>query len=189
MKPGIGNYLSIVAILGMSLPANAFEDAAATQPQRVITDVALTESGDLLGAVVQKNGHPLAGQTVQIMSQNKIIALAKTDTAGRYRIKGLRSGVHQINTRHQQQVCRIWTQAAAPPTAQKGLITAQSQAVVLGQNGDYVEFGSSEIIGLAIFGGATAATLISTLGSDSSSSVTGSGSGGLGGGGGDTASP
>ena len=189
MKPGIGNYLSIVAILGMSLPANAFEGAAATQPQRVITDVALTKTGDLLGAVVQKDGRPLAGQTVQIVSQNKIIAVAKTDVQGRYQIKGLRTGVHQINTRHQQQVCRIWTQSAAPPTAKKGLITAQSQAVVLGQNEQNLEIGSSQILGLAIFGGATAATLVSTLGSNDSSSVSGSGSGGQGGGGGNTASP
>lgn len=194
MKPGIRIQLAIVAILGISLPitdAKAADGVPIAKGQRVITDVTLTQTGDLLGAVVQNNGHPLAGQTVQVLSNNKVVAVAKTDVAGRYRIKGLRNGVHQVNTRHQQQVCRLWKHAAAPPTAQKGLITAQSAAIMRGQNDGFIEIGSTQMLGLAVFGGATAATLVSTLGNDNTTSSSLSGSGGFGSGGNNdsTASP
>lgn len=189
MKPGIGNFLSFLAVAVVAVPANAFEEPAA--PNRTITDISLTANGELLGAIVNKNGQPLVANPVQVFSQQKLVVAAKTDSNGRYRIKGLRTGLHVIRIAGKDQACRLWTAKTAPPTAKRGLVTANDGTIVRGQSDDdYYELGSPQILGLAVFGGATAATLISTLGADDDDTLGGaSGDGSGSGGGGDPASP
>lgn len=199
MKPGIGNYLSILAALGMALPLNTLEAGDQTPSSvakaKVITDVSLSPEGDLLGAVVHKDGRPIKGQSVHVLAKHIVIASAKTDAKGRYRIRGLRNGIHQVKIAGQEQVCRIWAPKTAPPSCQRGLITTNDGRVVRGQDGDSYALGGADLVGLAIFGGATAVTLVSTLGA-SDSDVSGSGLGSAGGSGnndsagsGDPASP
>lgn len=181
MKPGIGNYLSIIAAVGMALPLNTIsaseQSIAGSAPAKIITDVSLSAEGDLLGAVLKKDGSPIAGQAVHVLAKQKVIASAKTDARGRYRIRGLRNGFHQVRVAGREQACRIWTTKTAPPAAQRGLITTNSGVIVRGQDGEFA-FGGADLVGLAVFGGATAVTLITALDDDNSSASLGSGSGG-----------
>lgn len=183
MKPGIGNYLSIIAAVGMALPLSTTSASehptAGAVPAKIITDVSLSADGDLLGAVLKKDGTPIAGQPVHVLAKQKVVASARTDVRGRYRIRGLRNGIHQVKVAGREQACRIWTAKTAPPAAQRGLITTNNGVTVRGQNGDFA-FGGADLVGLAVFGGATAVTLITALDDDNSSASLSSGSGGSG---------
>lgn len=166
MKSLTGKALSLIALAGMILPAQAFDKPApvARDTKAAIADVALTSQGELQGLIVRKTGEPMAAEVVRVLHNGKVVAAAKSDAKGRYTIRGLRPGTHQIKTAGGEQICRLWQAQTAPPTAKKGLVTAEG-TVVRGQLGG-IEFGSTEMIGLVLFGGVTAVTLATTLDSD-----------------------
>lgn len=163
MKSLTGKALSLIALAGMILPAQAF-DQPAPAAKAAIADVALTANGELQGLIVRRTGEPVAAEVVRVLHNGKVVAAAKSDTNGRYTIRGLRPGTHQIKTAGTEQICRLWHAQTAPPTAKKGLVTAEG-TVVRGQLGG-IEFGSTEMIGLVLFGGVTAVTLATTLDND-----------------------
>jgi len=164
MKSLTGKTLSLIALAGMILPAQAFEQPAAV-PTATITDVCLTPQGELQGLVVRQNGQPVAGEVVRVMHNSKVVAAARTDARGRYTVKGLRPGTHKVSALRGEQVCRLWQAQTAPPAAKKGLISTESQRLVRGQDGGF-EIGTAELVGLTIFGGVAAVTLATTLDGD-----------------------
>ena len=169
MKSLTGKALSLIALAGMILPAQAFEQPAAVETAR-IADVALTPQGELQGLVVRQNGQPVAGEVVRVVHNSKMVAAARTDARGRYTIKGLRPGTHKISALNGEQICRLWHSQTAPPAAKKGLISTESQRIVRGQNGGF-EIGTTELVGLAVFGGVAAVTLATTLDGDDDDSA------------------
>ena len=128
MKTSLGNWLSVIAIAGMALPVQAGEISTPT-----VTDVALSNSGSLSGAVVNNAGKPLVNSPIQIMHKKAVVARAKTDAAGRYSVQGLRSGLHVVRTVNSQRACRFWTASTAPPAAKRGLVLTSSSIIVRGQ--------------------------------------------------------
>ncbi|MEM9660324.1 MAG: hypothetical protein AAF961_18320, partial [Planctomycetota bacterium] len=94
--------------------------------------------------------------------------LFRTDESGEFRATHLRSGVYRIRVGNQIQVCRVWQQGAAPPSANRGLLFVTNEQVVLGQQcgspvgcGNAVDCGTCRP-GLAhplLFGGIVAAAI------------------------------
>lgn len=129
MNRSFGTWLSALAICVMTLPVSAMEPSA----KRTVTDISLTASGDLLGAIVDDAGRPLANAPIQVLHKTTVVAKAKTDAAGRYSVQGLRSGLHIVQTVNQSQACRFWNAGSAPPSAKRGLVMASSNTVLRGQ--------------------------------------------------------
>lgn len=165
MKTFTGKVLSLFALAGMILPAQAFDQPASVTKAQV-TDIALSATGELHGIVVRPDGQPISAEIVRVSHNGKQIAAARSGVDGRYVIKGLRPGTHHVKALNKEQVCRLWQAETAPPAAKKGLITTQASTVVRGQDGGFLELGSSELFGLVLFGGVTAVTLATTLDND-----------------------
>lgn len=129
MKTSFGTWLSAFAICAMALPVHAVEPST----NRAVADVAFTQSGDLIGVIVDATGKPMANAPVQILHKTTVVATAKTNVAGRYSVQGLRSGLHIVQTSRTSQPCRFWNANAAPPSAKRGLVLAGTDNVLRGQ--------------------------------------------------------
>ena len=165
MIKSFGNLLAVLAIVGMALPVQA-ADVPAT---RTIQDVKLTKDNLLLGVVIGATGHPESNAVVRISHGKKVVATIKTDSKGRYAVRGLRAGVHTVKTSQSQSTCRFWTAQTAPPTAKTALINSHNELVVRGQSGEGL---GGVLLPLAFFGAVAAVTIVSTTDDDEQSIVT-----------------
>lgn len=172
MKSDIGNCLSVIAVLCMAVPVQAFNEPVLPVATAPIADVALTQGGCFLGLVVADDGSPRGNVPVTVFHEDVMVAQAKTDVTGRYSIKGIRSGMHIVRTPISEQPCRFWTPQTAPPSARQALVTSRQTSIVRGQFacgeqccGDSGEgcggdcSGGCGLPGGALFGGASMGTL------------------------------
>ncbi|MBX3434792.1 MAG: carboxypeptidase regulatory-like domain-containing protein [Pirellulales bacterium] len=102
-------------------------------PAPRVVDVKLDARGALAGVVTNPQGVPVAGQTVVVADAKPVVG-ATTDQQGRFRIEGVRGGVHQVQVGGQVQMCRAWTPAAAPPSAAPQLLVVENADLALAQN-------------------------------------------------------
>ena len=130
------------ACAGMMSPVATFgavpgEDSARTSQSAskvVIRDVALTTGGTLAGQVVDTHGRGLAGLPVTIHRQGNAARQTTTDGQGLFSVTNLDGGVYEVIAAQQVSHYRVWTSAAAPPSATAGmLLVANGEAVVRGQ--------------------------------------------------------
>lgn len=135
MKNNLGIRFAALAVTALVLPLNAAEPRSTATHSAPLIDVALAQGGELVGVILGSDGSPVSDTLVQVLYRRSIIATVKTDAQGRWRIQGLRSGVHVVRTSQSQQTCRFWTAEAAPPLAKRGIILAGSNAVIRGQCG------------------------------------------------------
>lgn len=163
MKTTFGNWLSALAICALTCPAQAIEPSTGAS---TVTDVALAETGDFFGAVVDGTGKPLANVPVQVVHNQRVVATAKTNSKGSYSVQGLRSGLHIVQTANKSQACRFWTAASAPPSARRSLVVADGQTVLRGQGGAGISLGT--ILPVAAFAAVSAVTVSSSTGNKTS---------------------
>lgn len=123
-------------------------------------DVALHEGGVLLGQMLDGQGTAVAGAKVTVHAAGKQVAQSVTDQTGKFRVTGLKGGVHQVVAAEQQSIYRLWAPQTAPPAAQQGLMLVSSNDLVRGQCcgstvncGSAVGCGSGCGCGGGIFGG------------------------------------
>lgn len=161
---------TLLALL-LTIPLSA---VAADQPDH-IRDVKLQPSGTLYGIAVNDAGQAKTGDTVKIRHRNVVIATVKTDERGRFAVRGLRPGVHMIQTKSNQVACRLWPAKQAPPEAAKALILSTNAAVRGQVEDDFID--GTQLIGLGSFAAITAFTIVSTVDSENDSANFGSGSG------------
>lgn len=100
-----------------------------------IRDIALQENGLLKGQVLDTQGAPVTGAPVAVVQQGKVIAAARTDTAGRFAIGGLKGGVFEVVTERGGAAYRFWAPHTAPPSAQADALIINSDTVVRGGMG------------------------------------------------------
>jgi hypothetical protein len=134
---------SAVACLGFVLPSgiSAAEgsrtpvqaSAAAEAPS--ISDVALDAAGTLSGQVLNAQGNPMTKALVTLRSPVADVASAVTDHEGRFEIHGLPGGVYEVTSGGSSGVFRLWTAAASPPSANKGILIVAGGPVSRGQCG------------------------------------------------------
>jgi hypothetical protein len=99
---------------------------------KLVTDVALDETGALNGQAVNMQGQPLAGATV-VLDDGRTQTTATADAQGRFRFPELRGGAYRVQTGQQMKMCRAWKAGTAPPAANRGLMIVDGDQAVLGQ--------------------------------------------------------
>lgn len=146
-----------VACLGTVLP----HAALAAGPAEVgISDVALYEGGQMVGAVYTAQGLPERGAVVSIQTKGREVARTITDEHGRFTADGLKGGVYHVATAEGSAMYRAWSPGAAPPAAEKAaLVVTGERDVARGQFGGLSGWMCSPWVQAAILAAAVAAPL------------------------------
>ena len=141
MKSRLKGAVFSLACWGMLFPTTSLVAADKTPQTKQVKlhDVALHKGGTVVGRVVDKQGKPIYGAPVAVRHKGRNIAVVKTDKQGRYAVKGLRGGVHQLVAVNNTQTLRLWTAKSAPPKSQKSTLMVAKGPVVRGQDGCYVD--------------------------------------------------
>jgi hypothetical protein len=145
MKRWITTSVVSLACSGIALPTSLFAapgadgshplPAATDAASPMVTDVALQDGGAFVGQVVDQQGLPVRGVTVQIRQEDREVAGAVTDTDGQFRVSGLHGGVYQVVAGQTSTVYRLWAPQTAPPAARPAALLVSGQDVVRGQAG------------------------------------------------------
>lgn len=98
-----------------------------------VADVSLAKEGLLVGRVLTSTGTAQAGSDVVLRYNGRTVARTRTDAQGRYAIKGVRGGIHEVLTPKGRQVVRLWSPQTAPPIARPEAVLVNSGQVVRGQ--------------------------------------------------------
>ena len=106
-----------------------------------ISDISLGEFGMLTGVLVNSEGEVLADAVVQIRrpGDDRTLVDLRTDKTGRFNVRDLRGGIHQISAGNQTWVVRLWTASTAPPSAVPNDIVMVADRVVRGQMFDSLD--------------------------------------------------
>jgi hypothetical protein len=140
------------------------------------TDIALGQ-GQLTGSVLNAAGQPVGGINVHVLHGASVVATVASNEDGQFVVEGLRNGAHVIQVGASVQPVRFWSSQAAPPAAAEQLAIVVDEEIVRGQCGDACgdpcgdpcgeACGAGKKccsgLGLLLFGGAVAATLVYTL--------------------------
>jgi hypothetical protein len=150
--------------------APSFGADSTTSLAVAVQDVRLQDQGLLVGRAVTNQGAARENVKVAVAFQGKTVAQATTNQNGMFAVKGLRGGVHVVQSEGKQEVVRLWTADAAPEAAAEGLVLADGQVVRGQQGGGGVgSFLADNLVGVAIVG-ATAGTAIAVSASNGDSS-------------------
>lgn len=104
----------VLACCGLLMPQHA---VAATPKAKAIPDIALTANGSLTGHLVNPEGQPLDGAVVTIRHGGQEVAKAVSNAQGAFSVNGLSNGIYEVAVGQQSVPVRVWSAAAAPPTA------------------------------------------------------------------------
>ncbi len=121
----------------------------AVQP---VTHIALHRDGMLVGQVVNSQTLGQAGETVVVKFQGHTVATAKTKSNGQFVIRGLKPGLHQIESANSVASYQFWAAQTAPPAARPAVLVVGDQGVVRGQLGDGDPVTGAIIVGSAAGG-------------------------------------
>lgn len=138
-------------VLGAMCVAFVSAQATAAEPGKQVpfkvADVSLAKGGLLVGRVLTSTGTAQAGSDVVLRYDGRTIARTRTDAQGRYAIKGVRGGMHEVLTPNGRQVVRLWSAQTAPPIARPEAILVNGDKVVRGQIA-----GGPDLVSLALLG-------------------------------------
>jgi len=124
----------LLACLGMVFPQVAKAEAPAAQFQAHKTmDVVLFQGSQLLGQVVNPQGHPKAGAIVLLRQRNRDVAQVRTDDQGRFSVKGLSGGAYELVTADTSRQIRAWSNVMPPPAASQVALLIVAGTTVRGQ--------------------------------------------------------
>jgi hypothetical protein len=152
-----------LALVGLLLPPvrqvsaadhTAPPPTASQSPQLV--DIALTSNNLLQGQLVDRQGVPKANTTVQLSGGSKIVGEGISDEQGVFRIPVERGGVYALSDGETSALVRVWTQQAAPPSAQPAVLMVSDPELTRGALG---RGGMDTVIGWAAIIGVTAAVI------------------------------
>lgn len=131
--------LPCVALL-LSLEARTARAEGTNEPARpcrpsLVLDISLQDGGVLFGQVVDAGGVAQQQADVWLTYEGQSVAPAKTDDAGRFLIRGLRGGLHEIHVAGQSSLVRLWAPGTEPPAARRvALIVCHKDFLVRGQD-------------------------------------------------------
>ncbi len=134
--------LLLLACLGMIVPVHPLLAAAAgetTKPELIpptatVDDVALPADGVLAGRVLDTADKPQVSVRVTVRHRDQDVATVTTDRMGRFFVRGLDSGVHELAVGESRTFCRVWAPNTAPPVAQRGVTLVVGKRQVRGQS-------------------------------------------------------
>ncbi len=129
--------LIVGATLGLLMPQATFANERSHRSP--IRDVALQQAGTLHGAILSEQGQHAVGQTVSLTASGELVADAVVGADGKFAIAGLRPGVYSVAVGDSQNVIRLWSETAAPPSATPELLLVDQQSqVVRGKGGGHL---------------------------------------------------
>ncbi|HQZ66857.1 MAG TPA: carboxypeptidase-like regulatory domain-containing protein [Planctomycetaceae bacterium] len=141
----------------------------AGEPAKICSsDVALNEGGLLRGTVLTTEAQPVAGITVHVLHEEKVVAKTTSDERGEFSVKGLRNGAHTVQIGSTRQSVRLWGTNSAPPAAVENVAIVVDDETVRGQNrmlpiAQPGTFLANNMGKLLLLGGAVAIVLGTTL--------------------------
>ena len=155
MRRRVGAVIASLACLALVLPPSgvrASQPAGGGEaaPASGIADVRLDERGLLRGKLVSTTGQPLATRPVVLQQAGGTACSTETDAAGGFVLRGVRAGVHRLVVDERSVACRVWTNAAAPPSAIDQLTVVAGPPLIRGQQPFSAVFTNPLFIGLVI---------------------------------------
>lgn len=138
------------ALVALTVSSMMLSSTFAAQPQLRelsnsprVSHVALGQGGVLTGHVVSAERKPIANRRVEVRFQGTPIAAVLTDKNGRFEIRGLKAGLHSIESGTHSQPYQLWAPRTAPPSAQKfAVILGDAEEIVRGQGGTGGQLGA-----------------------------------------------
>lgn len=132
-----------------------------------IVDVAIQSDGVLRGRILDTQGgtpaEAKAGLPISFVRDQKLVARAISDDAGRFAIPGLSGGIYQVILEHplvpRWQFCRLWSSEGAPPQASREMALILDPVVVRGRAGLWLGWPPS-FTATALTAGAISAPII-----------------------------
>lgn len=125
-------FLATIAWTGVLLrPVIAVEGSV--QSYSTCIDCALGSGGMLEGQVVDPQGAPRAHDQVVIFHGEQAIAKTLTDADGRFRVAGVRGGIHEVATKGGSEIVRCWSADSAPPQAVPAVLLHDQGLTACGQ--------------------------------------------------------
>jgi len=97
-----------------------------------ITDVGLSDTGRLVGQLVDTQGRPIRNSSVELAKRGEKAALATTNELGYFAVDNLQAGVYVATAPGTSQMVRVWAPRTAPPSASNGLLMVQPETTVRG---------------------------------------------------------
>jgi hypothetical protein len=124
--------------------------SAGTPASSGIVDVRLDERGAVRGRLLDASGQGLADRPVVLQQAGGTVSRVQTDSGGGFVLQRVSGGVHQLTAGDGTVTCRVWTHAAAPPSATDQLTVVAGQPLVRGQQPFSAIFTNPLFIGLVI---------------------------------------
>jgi len=131
---------------------------AGSQVSPLARDGVLGPGGTLEGRLLDRQGMAHAGLPVMLLQNGTEVASTTTDEAGRFSISGLRGGQYALATIDAVTPCRLWSEEAAPPSAQR-VVQVYSGELIRGQMYRVRNFITNPIVVGAAIGTAVAVPL------------------------------
>ena len=124
-----------IALLICVLGVHADPPRLLTRHSEKMFDVSLTSDDSLEGYLIDPFGKVLKGTGVTIVQNRKVIWTGKTNAEGYFQVKGLSTGVYEVNSDRLAASCRVWSKEAAPPRASRSLLLTRDLAPAAGTLG------------------------------------------------------
>ena len=131
----VRRLLIVGATLGLMMPQVTFAGERTNSP---IRDVALQQGSSLRGEVLSMQGQRSAGKTISLATNGEVVAKAVTGADGKFVVSGVTPGVYSVVVDNTPSTVRLWSGAAAPPSATPELLLVEQEPqVVRGMHGDH----------------------------------------------------
>jgi len=116
-----------------------------------IRDIALQTGGAMHGQVVDAQGNPCGQVAVRVVrtADPTPLAIAQTDSQGRFAVTGLSGGLYRVETPAGAAMYRLWAPNTAPPSATASALVVQGDPTMRGNLGGLGWFGWT-LIGLGV---------------------------------------
>ena len=133
-QPSDGHSLKGPSLKGTALGNSSTQDSSSNKVGET-RDVELHADGTLRGQLVTTESLPLVKAPVRLWQGGQLMAEAKTDTDGNFKIAGVGGGTYQLATPVTIQIVRVWQTGTAPPKANTALLVVADHETVLGNGG------------------------------------------------------
>ncbi len=143
----------LTVLLSLAVTFQAPLAAGADASSARIQDVRLGKGGVLTTRVVDLQGRPMSGQSVEVLHRGEPVATAESDRNGLVTIVGLRPGQHEIVTTSGSLPCRFWAADSAPPSSISVPAVVNDPSLVRGQFGGFN-------LPMLVYAGATIGALV-----------------------------
>jgi hypothetical protein len=135
----LGKSLVMTACWGICLPPTMAgppvgRDVPTTASPRVnVLDVQLPRDGILRGQVLNPQGKPLPGASVEILQGKTRVASSTTDAKGQFAVPLRTGGVYVIAAGDAWSPFRVWPTPTAPPGAHERILLVAQSPIMRGQ--------------------------------------------------------